>query len=111
MSSQVRYSPAVRERAVRLFLETKGEHKSRWAAMQSVAEKIGCAPETLRNWILRAEQLEIPAEQQRLADKARIKELERENRELREANEIIKKAALGSTCQRNSSFSLSAGVA
>lgn len=93
MGSRVRYSPAVRERAVRLFLEMKGEHKSRWAAMQAVAEKIGCAPETLRKWIMRAEQLEIPAEQQRLADKARIRELERENRELREANEIIKKAA------------------
>jgi transposase len=89
----VRYSPAVRERAVRLFLETEGEHESRWAAIQAVAGKIGCVPETLGKWVLRAGQLEIPAEQQRLADKARIRELERENHELREANEIIRKAA------------------
>src|SRR5690625_6547470 len=93
MSSQVRYSPAVRERAVRLFRDTRGEHETRWSAITSVAEKIGCAPETLRKWILRAEQLEVPHEQERLADKARIKELERENRELKEANEIIRKAA------------------
>src|SRR5690625_7751986 len=91
MSSQVRYSPAVRERAVRLFRDTRGEHETRWSAITSVAEKIGCSPETLRKWILRAEQLEISGEQERLADKARIKELERENRGLRDANEMIGK--------------------
>lgn len=93
MGTSVRYSPAVRERAVRLVFESVAEHKSQWMAIVSVAEKVGCAPETLRKWVRRAEQLEIPAERERLADKSRVVELERENRELREANEILRKAA------------------
>ena len=88
-----RYSPAVRERAVALFFEVRDQHSTRWSAITSIAQKIGCAPETLRKWVLAAEQLEIPAERERLDDKARITELERENRELKEANEIIRKAA------------------
>lgn len=93
MSSRVRYSPAVGERAVQLFFEVVAEHETRWAAIKSVAGKVGCAPETLRIWIIKAEELEIPAERERLADKARIKELERGNKELREVNEIIRRAA------------------
>jgi len=93
MGTSVRYAPAVRERAVRLVLESAAEHKSQWMVIVSVAQKVGCSAETLRKWVRRAEQLAIPAEVERLADKARVVELERENRELREANEILRKAA------------------
>jgi len=93
MGSRVRYAPAVMERAVRLVFESAAEHVSQWAAIKSVAEKVGCSAETLRKWVRRAEQLELPAERERLADKSRVVELERENRELREANEILRKAA------------------
>jgi len=93
MGTRVRYAPAVRERAVRLVFEVAADHKSQWAAIVSVAQKVGCAPETLRKWVRRVELLEVPAERERLADKSRVVELERENRELREANEILRKAA------------------
>ena len=56
MSKSVRYSPEVRERAVRMVLEHQGEHPSQWAAMQSIAGKIGCTPETLRKWVRQSQQ-------------------------------------------------------
>ena len=93
MGKQGRYSPEVRERAVRLVLEQQGDHESQWSAIRSVAEKIGCSAETLRKWVRFAEAQEIPAERERLAEQRRLKELERENRELRQANEILRKAA------------------
>ena len=93
MKTQIKYSPEVQERAVRLFFSTLHEHSSRWAAIQSVAGKIGCTPETLRRWINRQEidnglQGGVTTEHAK-----RMKELERENRELKRANEILKKAA------------------
>jgi transposase len=93
MSIQPSYSPEVRERAVRLVLATEHEHKSRWQATQSVASKIGCTPETLRKWI---NQLEIDqgVKAGTSSNQAqRMKELEREVRELKRANEILRKAA------------------
>ena len=84
-----RYSPEVKDRAVRLFHESREEHSSDWAATQSIATKIGCSPETLRNWI----QKSTPEVKASTEEQARIKELERENRELRRANEILKKAS------------------
>lgn len=87
------YSPEVRERAVRLVLTTEHEHTSRWAATQSVATKIGCTPETLRSWINKME-VDSGTRPGVTTDQAnRLKELERENRELKRANEILRKAS------------------
>ncbi|MEO0387030.1 MAG: IS3 family transposase [Pseudomonadota bacterium] len=88
-----KFSPEVRERAVRLVLETEVQHPSRWQAVMSIAAKIGCTAQTLNEWIKKAEvdsgrRAGIPTE---MADK--MKALERENRELRQANEILKKAS------------------
>jgi transposase len=88
-----RYPAEVRERAVRMVLEHEGEYDSQWAAISSVASKLGMTPETLRKWVRTAEidgglRAGVSTE-----ERARIKELERENRELRRANEILKAAA------------------
>ncbi len=93
MSRRVTYSPEVRERAVRMVLTSEHEHSSRWAAIQSIAGKIGCTPETLRCWINKIE-VDSGSKPGVTSDAAaRLKELERENRELKRANEILKKAA------------------
>jgi transposase len=88
-----KYSPEVRERAVRMVVEHAGEYASRWAAVCSVASKIGCSAPTLHEWVRRTEvdrgtRAGVPTE---VAEK--IKALERENRELRQANEILRKAS------------------
>jgi len=93
MVKRGRYSSEVRERAVRLVLEQQDSYASQWAAMVSVAEKIGCTPETLRKWVRFAERQQIPEERARLVEQQRVKELEREVRELKQANEILRKAA------------------
>ncbi len=87
------YSPEVRERAVRLVLTSEHEHNSRWATIQSVAAKIGCTPETLRSWVNKMEVDSGRKPGVTTDQAARMKELERENRELKRANEILKKAA------------------
>jgi transposase-like protein len=83
----------VRERAVRLVLEHGGEHPTQWAAISSVAAKIGCTGETLRNWVRQAERDRGLRPGPTSAETERIKALERENRELRQANEILRKAS------------------
>jgi transposase len=93
MKKATTYSPEVRERAVRLVLEHEGEYNSQWAAIQSIAEKIGCSAETLRNWVRQAERDSGRRPGLTTEERARLKELERENRELRRANEILRKAA------------------
>jgi transposase len=93
MGKQVQYSPEVRERAVRLFQEHVHEHPSRWAAMQSIAEKIGCTTQTLSTWVQRAEEKADPRKNASLVERERVKELEREVAELRRANEILRKAS------------------
>lgn len=93
MNKRISYSPEVRERAVRMVLTSEHEHPSRWAAMVSVASKIGCTPETLRAWV---NKMEVDSGKRAgvTSDAAsKIKELERENKELKQANEILKKAA------------------
>ena len=93
MKTNSRYSPEVRERSVRMVFEYMEEYSSQWAAIQSVAQKIGCSAETLRLWVRQAERDEGVRPGLSSADRDRMKELERENRELRRANEIIRKAA------------------
>jgi transposase len=93
MARPSRFSPEVRERSVRMVLEQQPEHGSRWAAVRSVAGKIGCSPETLRKWVLRAEIDGGVKPGLTTDERARMKELEREVFELRRANEILKKAS------------------
>ena len=88
-----RFSPEVRERAVRMVFEHQGEHASQWAAIGSIAAKIGCTAETLRNWVRQAERDQGQRPAPTTEERERIKALERENRELRQANEILRKAS------------------
>ena len=82
----------MRERAVRMLFEHADTNASQWAAMRSIAEKIGCTAETLRNWVRQAERDAGDRPGLTTDERARLKQLERENFELRRANEILKKA-------------------
>jgi len=93
MNTNKRYSPEVRERAVRMVFEHQDEHDSQWAAMASIAAKIGCTPETLRKWVRQAERDQGLREGLTTSERERLKALERENRELRRANEILRTAS------------------
>jgi len=88
-----KFSPEVRERAVRLVQEHRGEYPSLWAAVESIAAKIGCVPQTLLEWVKRAEVDSGKREGLSSDERERIKALERENKELRRANEILKTAS------------------
>ena len=93
MTRQTRYSPEVRERAVRMVLEHQGEYASQWAAISSIATKIGCTPETLRKWLRQAERDQGKRPGLTTDERERLKQQEREIRELRRANEILRKAS------------------
>lgn len=93
MGRKSKFSPEVRERAVRMVLEGTGEHPSQWAAVQAIAGKLGCSAEVLRRWVRQAQTDAGKRAGVTTTEKARLAELERENRELRRANEILRKAA------------------
>ena len=88
-----RFSPEVRQRAVRMVLEHGADHASQWAAIGSIAAKIGCTAETLRKWVRQAERDAGQRAGTTTEERERIKALEREVRELRQANEILRKAS------------------
>ena len=92
MSKVNRFSPEVRERAVRLFDEQAGGEGSQWAAIQSVAAKIGCSAETLRSWVRQAERDRGERSGLTTSEREELKALQRENRELKKANEILRLA-------------------
>ena len=88
-----KFSPEVRERAVRMVMEHRGDHASQWAAIVSIAAKIGCTAQTLHNWVAPGRARPGPRAGATTDERERIKALERENRELRQANEILRKAS------------------
>jgi transposase len=89
-TTSVRYSQEVRERAVRMVSEHRGEYPSEWATIASISAKIGCTAETLRRWVALSQ---IDAGTLNSSERERLKQLERENRELKRANEILRKAS------------------
>ena len=93
MAHSNRYSPEVRERAVRMVFDHESEYSSQWEAMRSIAAKIGCSAETLRNWVRKAEVDTGRRHGMTSDERSRIKDLEREVRELRRTNEILCKAS------------------
>ena len=93
MEKTQRYSPESRERAVRLVNEQEGAHDSQWAAIRSVAEKIGCTAETLRTWVRQAERDQGKRPGLTTSEREQLKLLEKENKELKRANEILRLAS------------------
>ena len=93
MRKSPRFAPEVRQRAVRMVAEHRSEYPSQWAAIESIASKIGCAPQTLHTWVGRHEVDSGQRPGLSTAEAQRVKELEREVRELRKANEILKLAS------------------
>lgn len=94
MTKNTRFSPEVRQRAVRMVLESQSEYNSQWTALSSIAPKIGCTPETLRTWLRQYERDAGNGDGGlSTAERQRLKELERENRELRRSNDILRQAS------------------
>jgi transposase len=93
MGRKSKYPREVQERAVRLVLEEQGNHPSQWAAIESVSGKLGCTAETLRRWVRDAERDAGVRPGMTTGDRERMEALERENRELKRANEILRKAS------------------
>lgn len=94
MGNATRYSPEVRERAVRLVLEQVKDYSSQWAAIRSIAEKFGCSPETLREWVRKEERDHGDRAGLSTNEREELKRLQREVRELRRTNEILKAASM-----------------
>ena len=93
MGSHKKFPPELRERAVRLVFEQQDVHESQWAAIVSIAEKMGCTAETLRKWVRQAERDGGQRPGLTTSERERMKQLERENFELKRANEILRKAS------------------
>lgn len=94
MGNATRYSPEVRERAVRLVLEQVKDYSSQWAAIRSITEKFGCSPETLREWVRKEERDHGDRAGLSTNEREELKRLQREVRELRRTNEILKAASM-----------------
>lgn len=94
MAQVKRYSPEVRDRAIRMVVDHRGEYPSQWAAIQSVANKLGMTPETLRIWVRQTEIDTGDREGITSEAKERVRQLERENAELKRANEILRAASI-----------------
>ena len=93
MGRPSKYSPELRERAVRMVIDHTGEYSSQWATIRSVGEKLGCSTEALRRWVRQAERDSGQRAGLTTDERQRLKQLERENFELKRANEILKKAS------------------
>jgi len=93
MPKPTRFSPEVRARAMRMVVEHEAAHESQWAAIRSIAEKIGCSAETLRKWVRQAERDAGKRPGVTTEERERVQQLERENVELRRANEILRLAS------------------
>src|SRR5665811_1795991 len=93
MNTHKRYPPELKERAVKMVMDHSSEYSSEWAAITSIAGKFGMTPETLRKWVRQAERDRGVRSGLTTSERERLKELERENRELKRANEILKSAA------------------
>ena len=92
-NGKVKLTPEIRERAVQLLIESEKDYPSTWAAITAIAPKIGCTPETLRVWYLKHMDQLNPAKVQQISDQEKMKQMEREIKELKRANEILRKAA------------------
>lgn len=93
MGRQAKYSPEMKERAVRMVIEHAAAHGSQWAAMETIAPKLGCTPETLRRWVRQAERDNGQRAGLTTDERQRLKDLERENRDLKRSNEILRLAS------------------
>lgn len=93
MSRSKRYSPEVRDRAVRMVFEHQKNYLSQWAAIGAIAAKFGCTAQTLHNWVRQAERDQGLRDGLTTAEREELKQLRRENRELQQANEILRKAS------------------
>jgi transposase len=93
MARPPKYSPELRERAVRMVFDHTGDHQSQWAAIRSVGEKLGCSVEALRRWVRQAERDAGQRPGLTMSERDELKRLQRENFELKRANEILRKAS------------------
>ena len=93
MTTRNKFSPEVRERAVRMVEEHRSDYASEWAALSSIAGKIGCTMETLRRWVREEASRRVGPAAQAIGERDRLKALEREVKELRRANDILRKAS------------------
>jgi transposase len=91
--TKLKYTPEIRERAVQLLIESEKDYPSTWAAITAIAPKIGCTPETLRAWHQKHLDQQNPIKVQQISDQEKMKQMEREIKELKRANEILRKAA------------------
>ena len=93
MSRASRYSPEFRQRAVHMLKEQQSQHPSQWAALNAIAGKVGCTAETLRKWVKQHDIDQGTSEGLSTSEREQLKQLQRENRELKQANEILRKAS------------------